>query len=162
MITSLKTSFRAAVLVLVLLLLLQACSSGYNTELPPPTGDETYAEVMPASIGGQAAEIQPLPLDKKRYHGARARYGTAASVEIVEVRSAADVDAYVGEHIKPRLDGYSNRVSGKFNGVWSLRGSGKSGRLQGWQNRNWLFVIEASNDQLFEEVVDRFTYISRN
>ena len=33
-------------------LLLHACSSGYDTDLPPPTGKETYAEVMPASVGG--------------------------------------------------------------------------------------------------------------
>lgn len=162
MITSLKKSVRVIVPVVVSLLLLSACGSGYNTDVPPPTGKETYAEVMPPSIGGEVAEIQPLPLDKKRYHGARAKYGTAASLEIVEVRSPADLDSYVNEHIKPRLDGYSNRVSGKFNGVWSLRGSGKTGRLQGWQNRNWLFVIEASNDQLFEEVVDRFAFISRS
>ena len=147
---------------LALLLSLHACSSGYDTDLPPPTGKETYAEVMPASIAGQAAVIQQLPLDKKHYNGALARYGNVASVEVVEVRSAADLDAYVNEHIKPRLDGYSSRVSGKFNDVWSLRGSGKSGRLHSWQNGHWLFLIEATSDESFEEVVDHFAYIKRS
>ncbi len=147
---------------LALLVLLQGCGSGYNTDLPPPSGDETYAEVMPASIAGQDAVILPLSLDKARYQGARARYGNAASVEIIRVRSADDLDAYVNEHIKPRLDGYTNRVSGKFNGVWSLRGNDKFGRMQSWQNHNWLFLIEASSDESFEEVVDRFAYINRS
>lgn len=147
---------------LALLLVLQGCASGYNTDLPPPAGDETYADVMPDSIGGQAAVILPLPLDKNRYIGARARYGNAASVEIIKVRSVEDLDAYVKEHIKPRLDGYTNRVSGKFNGVWSLRGNDKFGRLQSWQNHNWLFLIEASSDESFEEVVDHFAYINRS
>ncbi len=159
---SLKNTVRDVAALIVALFLMSGCTSGYDTNFPPPTGKETYTQVMPISIGGKAVEIQPLPLDESRYHGARAQYGNAASVEIVEVRSATDLDAYVSEHIKPRLDGYSNRVSGKFNGTWSLRGSGKTGRLHAWQNRNWLFVIQASNDKLFEEVVDHFAYISRS
>ena len=148
-------------LALLLPLLLQGCGSGYSTDFPPPSGNETYAEVMPASIGDQAAVILPLPLDKNRYNGARARYGSLASVEIIKVRSAEDMDAYVKEHIKPRLDGYTHRVSGKFNGVWSLRGNDKFGRLQSWQNHNWLFLIEATSDESFEEVVENFAYIQR-
>ena len=146
----------------VLCLLLGACASGYKTDFPPPNGKETYAEVMPPSLGGQAMAIEPLQLDAQHFHGARARYGDAVSVEIVEVRSAADLNAYVEQHIKPRLARYSNRVSGKFNGVWSLRGSGRSGRLHAWQNHNWMFVIEATDDALFEETVDHFAYISRS
>lgn len=161
MIASLEKPFLVIVTLIVPFLLMHACTSSYNTDVPPPTGKETYAQVMPTSIGGQAVEMRPLPLDKSRYHGARAQYGGAARVEIIEVLSRTDLDAYVSEHIKPRLDGYSNRVSGKFNGAWSLRASGKTGRLHAWQNHNWLFVIEASNDKLFDEVVDHFAYIRR-
>ena len=161
MIENLKTAI-ACLLPILLCLNLGACGSGYNTDFPPPNGKETYAEVLPPSLGGEAMAIQPLQLDAKRFHGARAHYGDAVSVEIVEVRSAADLDAFVEENIKPRLASYSNRVSGKFNGVWSLRGRGASGRLHAWQNHNWLFVIEAANDGLFEEAVDRFAYISRS
>lgn len=154
-------SVRVVWVLIVTLLLMNACTSSYNTDVPPPTGKEIYTQVMPTSVGGQAVEIQPLPLDKKRYHGARAQYGDAASVEIIEVRSPSDLDAYVTEHIKPRLAGYSNGVTGKINGKWSLRGSGKHGRLHAWQNHNWLFVIQASNDKFFDEVVDHFAYIRR-
>ena len=149
-------------LAVTVVLLLHACSSGgYDTDLPPPTGKETYAEVLPASVGGQAVEVQPLRLDDRRYHGARGRYGNRASVEIIEVRSLRDLDSYVNEHIKPRLDGYSDRVSGKFNGVWSLRGRSKTGRFHGWQNHHWLFVIEASDEAAFEEAISRFRFVRR-
>ena len=60
----------------------------------------------------------------------RARHGNAASVELIKVRSAEDLDACVNDQIKPRLDGDTNRVSGNFNGVWSLRGNDKFGRMQ--------------------------------
>lgn len=143
------------------LLTLATRGDGYRTDLPPPTGKETYAQVMPASIGGESMEIEPLLLDGDRYHGARARYGQGATIEIVQANSVSDLDAYVVERVKARLDRYPNRASAKINGRWSLRGSGESGRLHGWQNRNWLFVIEAANDDLFDEVVDRFAYISR-
>lgn len=159
MITTLKT-VKTTPLPMLLCLLLGACG-GYNTDLPPPNGKETYAEVLPPSLGGQTMAIQHMQLDAARFHGARAHYGDAVSVEIVEVRSATDLDTYVRQNIKPRLAKYPNRSSGKFNGVWSLRGSGATGRMHAWQNHNWLFVIEATNDALFEETVDHFAYINR-
>jgi hypothetical protein len=133
----------------------------YRTDLPPPTGKETYAQVMPASIGDEPMEIQPLPLDADRFHGARARYGSGASIEIVQARLPDHLDAYVAEHLRPRLQTYEARASAKINGRWSLRGNGENGRLYGWQNQNWLFVIEAASDELFDEAVDRFAYIRR-
>lgn len=136
--------------------------SGFRTDIAPPTGKETYAQVMPVSIGDEPVEIQPLPLDGDRYHGARARYGNRAAIDIVQARSPDLLDAYVADHLRPRLERYGTRASAKINGRWSLRGNGDSGRLFGWQNQNWLFVIEAANDQLFHEAVDRFAYISRD
>ena len=161
MLVTLRKVLQIALPVSVVLLLLQVCSSGYDIDVAPPTGKETYAEVMPASVGGQAVEVQPLLLDERRYHGARGRYGNRASVEIIEVRSLGDLDSYVNEHIKPRLDGYPDRVSGKFNGVWSLRGRSKTGRFHGWQNHHWLFVIEASDEAAFEEAISRFRFVRR-
>jgi len=146
----------------VSLFTLASRDAGYRTDVPPPTGKETYAQVMPASIGEEPMEIQPLPLDGDRLHGARARYGSRASIEIVQARSPDHLDAYVAEHVRPRLEGYESRASAKINGRWSLRGNGDDGRLYGWQNQNWLFVIEAASDELFDEAVDRFAYIRRD
>jgi hypothetical protein len=133
---------------------------GYRTDFPPPTGTETYAQVLPASIGGEPMAIRPLQLGE-RYRGARAEYGGAAAIEIVQVANQADLDRYVRSRVRPRLDVYGQRASGKVDGIWALSGRGDAGRLYGWQNQQWLFVIEARSDALFEEAVDRFAYISR-
>ena len=146
---------------LVFLLFLQDGSSGYNTDVPPPIGDETYAEVTSVSIAGHKAVILPLPLDKRRYKGARPRYGNTASVDFIKMR-AVEVDVHVNGHIKQLLDGYTIRVGGKFNDVWHLRGNDAFGRLQGRKNHHGLFVTEASNGESFEDVVDRFSYINRS
>jgi len=142
-------------------LALAACNSGYETRFPPPSGKETYAEVLPAAIGGHALQIEPIATEPQRWRGATARYGTAATIEIVQSRTLDDLDAYVDGHLKPRLQPYSTRVSGKVNGVWGLRGNGAHGRLHAWQNQAWLFTIEARNDDLFDEAVDQFAYIAK-
>lgn len=148
-------------LALLAILALAACSSGYRVDFPPPSGRETYAEVLPGSIGGAALAVTPMQVDSERYRGARAEYGDAASIEILQTRSDGDIDAYVDAAVKQRLQRYKTRMSGKFNGVWELRAHGAEGRLYAWQNQRWLFVIEARSDELFDEVVDKFAYIAK-
>jgi len=147
---------------LALALALSACGGGgYDTAIAPPTGEETYAATFPTEIGGTAAEISRLELDPALYGGATATYGSGASLTILRVQTEEAMDAYVNDRLLPRLESYSTRSSGKFNGAWSLRGKGKNGRLYGWQNRAWLFVIEAANDAIFDEAVEKHPYISK-
>lgn len=152
--------FLAAPIVLAIVVSALSHRDGLVTDLPPPTGKETYGQVMPASIGGEPAVIRPLQIGES-LHGARAEYGTGATIEIIQATALADLDGFVDRELKPRLDAYESRVSGKFDGVWSVRGQGRTGRLYGWQNRQWLFVIEARTQALFDEVVDRFAFIER-
>lgn len=134
--------------------------SDYDTDMAPPTGRETYAEVMPARIGGEHAQIQALLLEDGRYRGARAVYGDRASVEILQARTLHDLDEYVAQHVRPRLLVYSEHTADKTGSRWLLTGAA-NGRLHAWQNGTWLFVIEAQSDALFEEAVDQFAFIRR-
>lgn len=129
-------------------------------DLPPPSGRWTYAEVMPARIAGFDAEITTLPLDDARYRGARARYGGLSKVEIVQADASGDLDAYVADHVRPRLAAYGRRSDGKVEGRWLAEGRG-DGCLHARQNGNWLFLIEARSDAMFDEAVERFAYIRR-
>ncbi len=131
-----------------------------ETNLPPPSGRETYRELLPALIGGEPPTIRTLPPGSGLV-GARAVYGMHASIDIVLATRASDLDAFVREHVRARLEAYETRSSGKIDGIWKLRGHGRAGRLHGWQNRLWLFVIEARDDALFDEVVDRFAFVER-
>ena len=148
-------------LLLLAALLISSCGGGYRTDFPPPTGKETYREILPADVGGAAVEVAQLQLDAGHYHGAKATYGAKASIVILEVKDQDSLDKYVNEMVKTELEKYNNRMSGKFNGVWSLRGTGNPGRIYGWQNRSWFFLIQAADDQLFDEVVSKLPYISK-
>ncbi len=132
----------------------------FNTALPPPSGRETYRDLLPERIGGEPAVIRTLP-DDTAVLGARAIYGTQVSIDVVLAPSAADLDAFVREYLLPRLAAYGTRASGTHDGVWTLRGRSRAGRLYGWQNDRWLFVIEARSEALFDEAVDRFAFIER-
>lgn len=131
---------------------------GYDTDVPPPSGRETYSEVFPADLGGLEVRISALPLDASRYHGAVARYGELARIEIVGVDDPADLDEYAKRHVRPLLSAYPNRNDAKVDGRWLLEGRG-NGRLYAWQNANWLFLIEARTDGAFDEAVQRFAWI---
>lgn len=143
-------------------LLLSACGSNYNTQLPPPTGEEKYSEIVPAEIGGEVVRSEKLELEAGVYHGSRFTFGDKASIVMVQCTNQEAIDSYFKGTVVPQLDeGYGSKVSGKFNGVWSARASGNSGRIQAWQNGAYVFVIEAGTDELFEEIVEKFPYIAK-
>lgn len=155
-----RTLALAGVATLIAALIIAALSvrGGYITDLPPPSGRETYAEVMPARVAGLDAQISAWPPDSTVLRGARARYGTQAKLEIVHAGSVAALDAYVEQQVRPRLADYARRIDGRVDGRWQLHGRGE-GRLFAWQNDTWLFLIQAQSDEVFDEVVERFAYI---
>jgi hypothetical protein len=150
----------AAFVLAGMALALRSDEEVFNTVLQPPSGRETYRELLPGQIGGEPAVIRTLP-DGNGVLGARAIYGTQASIDIVLAPRASDLDAFVREHLLPRLAAYETRASGAHDGTWALYGRGSAGRLHGWQNHAWLFVIEARSETLFNEAVDRFAFIER-
>ncbi len=147
--------------VIALAVLLSSCGQSYNTAYPPPKNETTYKEILPEEIGGEAVSGEQLPLDPASYRGLKATYGTGASITVLQCKDQDAMDRYLKDTVVPSLEGYGSRSSGKFNGVWSVRGKGANGRIQGWQNQSWFFLIEASNDKLFDEAVEKFPYISR-
>ena len=142
--------------------LLSSCGSSYNTAFPSPTGDEKYSDIIPAEIGGEKVRSEKLELDAATYNGARFTFGENASILMVQCSNQETLDTYFKESVVPQLEtGYSSKVSGKFNGFWSARAKGSSGRIQAWQNGAYVFVISASTDELFDEIVGKFPYIAK-
>lgn len=131
---------------------------GYDIDVPPPSGRETYSEAFPADIGGLEVRISALPFDASGYRGAVARYGELARIEIVGTDDLADLDEHVRRHVRPLLVAYRHHSAAKVDGGWLLQGHG-NGRLYAWQNENWLFLIESRSDVAFDEVVQRFAWI---
>lgn len=158
-----STLMALSMLAGIVLFVLQP-ATGYDTDLPPPTGRETYIEVIPVRIGGEHAQIQPLAVSGVRWRGARAVYGDRASIEIVQAKTLHDLDDYVRVHVQPRLLDYPDRDAGKRGSRWLLTGTESGvggGRIHAWQNGIWLFVVEARSQGLFDEVVEQFAFIRR-
>ena len=133
----------------------------YDIDVAPPHGRETYAEVLPATIAGYPRALRVIATGSPDVHGARADYGGRVVIDVVHAPSPGALDAFVRRSLEPRLAGYERRSSSHASGTWELQGHGGDGRLHGWQNRDWLFVIEATDDEAFEEAVDRFAFIRR-
>lgn len=137
----------------------------YNTDFPSPNALDAVA--WPDAIGGSPVDIQGLDaaqLAEMQFVGSglfglTARYGQGAAVTAIQTGNQQLLDAYVAT-VKPRLESYSNRSSGKLNGAWWIKASGASGRIYGWQKQNWFYLIETANDDLFDEVVEKLPYIS--
>ncbi len=143
-------------------LLLTACGGSYNTEFAPPTGEEKYSDIVPSEISGEAMRAVRLELDPDTYHGARFEFGEKASILMIQSGNETALDAYFKETVVPQMEeGYGSKMSGKINGRWSARASGQSGRFKAWQNGAYIFVIKASTDEIFEEIVEKFPYIAK-
>lgn len=142
-------------------LVMPARAPRYDIDVPPPDGSETYAEVLPMVIAGERRRLQVMVSGSADVHGARAEYGGRAVIDVVHAPSPGALDAFVRQSLESRLVAYHRRRIGRASGAWELHGQGDKGRFYGWQNRDWLFVIEASDDEAFEEAVDGFAYIRR-
>lgn len=151
-----------SILIGLLLPMMSAHESRYDTRVPVPSGRETYAEVTPVTVAGIERDFESWPGRHANIHGARVRYGDVARIDIARLPSPEVLDQFVRAEIEPRLQGYSRQDSDRGPSGWRLRGSNAHGaRLYGWQNQDWLFVIEAISQPVFDEVVDKFTYIRR-
>lgn len=151
---------RKVLLSLLIAFCLVSCGgSAYRTDFAPPHSSET--DIFPQEIGGASAKVAPLDLGSLLYQAGTADYGGKARVTLVRAQNQGAMDDYVKTVAVPKLDGFPNRFSGRINGAWVFRGHGASGRLYGWQSGSCVFVIEAANDALFEEMVSKLPYISK-
>lgn len=152
-------------LLLMLLSGMLACQArrvDFDVDLPPPTGHETYAEVLPAQIGGSDAAIEDLQLLGGRLRGVRASYGSRAVIEIMQSPVAADLDVYATGPMRERLASFGTASGGKTGGRWLLSVAGNGGQALAWQNRDWLFLLAGSDQAAFDEAIDKFAYIRRH
>ncbi len=148
-------------LLAILTFVLSACGPSYRTDFPPPLDTQTYQEIVPGELGGASVVMTPLELDPAQYKGVEAKYGQGASLLLLQCKDQEALDTFVKETLVPELEAYSSQMSGKVNGQWSFKASGEMGRTQGWQNQHWFFVIRAANDDLFEEMVEKFSFIQK-
>ncbi len=149
--------------LLVLFATLSACRSQrdeFLVDLPPPTGRETIAEVLPVQIAGTDADIRTVELADGRLRVVRATYGVHGLIEIARSPVPADLSVYLADHVRPSLERLGMPLRLASDGAF-VSASGEHGRALAWQNRGWLFVVAAESHEAFEEMIDRFAYIER-
>lgn len=139
-----------------------ACSGrgGYDTALPPPSGEEPVARALPVRIGGEVRRIEPLAVADGAVRGVRARYGTQATVELLRAEDPALRLAWFQAAVAPRLARMGVDGTGAADGRWQATASDGQ-RLLAWRNQDWLFLIEARDDRLLDEVVDRLPWVAQ-
>jgi len=130
----------------------------YITDTSPPTGRETYAEVMPATVAGQPRLLHHLPAGEPRYRAVRATYGAHASLDIVQSREGADWVAYIEAHIVPRLAAFKP-IQRRDGTRWRWHGRNGEARILAWRSGDWLFVIEAVDQDTFDELTHQFRFV---
>lgn len=139
-----------------------ACSgrAGYDTALPPPAGHEPVARALPMRIGGEVRRIEPLAAADGVVRGVRARYGTQATVELLRAEVPALRLAWFQAAVAPRLARMGGDGTGAAAGRWQAMAP-DGGRLLAWRNQDWLFLIEARDGRLLDEVVDRLPWVAQ-
>jgi hypothetical protein len=154
---------RHLILTSTLLVLAIHCGSGYNTDFAPPDPKAKLGDVYPERIHGLTREIQPIKFADKKFtaasaYGSVAHYGTN-QIRALQFKNTSLLDLYFKENIVPETSHLSTRFSGKINGRWSARGS-NPGKYFAWQNANWILVIQADSEQIFDEIVRNFPFIA--
>ncbi len=138
----------------------QAQRDEFLVDLPPPTGRETIAEVLPAQIAGRDADIRTEEMAGGRLRVVRASYGEHGMIEIVRSPVLADLSTYLADHVRPDLERLGMPLRLASDGAF-VSAKGDRGRALAWQNRGWLFVVVAESHEAFDEMVDRFAFIDR-
>lgn len=160
------SSSRAAGPSLCVLLLacagLASCGTpgAYDIDLPPPSGDEPVAQALPLRIGGAARVIEPLAGADGRLRGVRASYGLQATIELLRAESARERHHWFESGVRPRLLRLGSTNGHASADRWQAVAP-DGARLLAWRNRDWLFLIEAADATLFDEVVDHLAWIGR-
>jgi hypothetical protein len=143
--------------VVFVFFLITGCGSNYNTDYAPPGKKARPAEVFPTDVGGNDALIERIK------NGYQAMYGEKdVIIRIVQLANKVEADTFFSRMIVPEFDKMPSHFRGQVNGRWYAKGSDSSGmKAYGWVNNQWVFVIKAKSEVLFDETVEKLEYISK-
>ncbi len=144
--------------------LISSCGPGYNTDYPTPNSKSDPKDVFPKKIGELTPKFSAVKeLDKKEYGGVMATYGEGEIVlEGIMAFTEGGADKYVNDKVAPRIDAYNSNGRARINGKWSGHGKKSSGeKIYAWQNGQWVFIISAKNEALFDSAIENFDLISK-
>lgn len=150
-------------IVLSISLLGYCGSESFNTNFPPPGTGIKIGEIYPKQVRGIEPEFSYLKFsDVRSTFGHKAVYGDIAEIQSIQTAPNGSLDSIFKENI---IDSYfsedfQTKASGNYDGAWVARGTKSDGkRFYAWSHENWIYFIQAKDDEIFEEIVREFPYI---
>ena len=153
-----KNLFTTFIIVIVLLI---ACNSDYNTDFAPPAENPKYTDVYPESINELKLKVERIKSETQGVEGYNAIYGeNKIIISAYQTPSKEDADAFFKEEIVPIFDDMSVHSRGNLNGQWYASGKEGNKKAYGWVNTNWIFVITGVSEVDFNAGIEAFKFIA--
>jgi hypothetical protein len=141
---------------------LWACSATYNTNFPPPSQEAKPEDSFPEKLGEYPRQMTQLKIAEPNV-GFESSYGNGKIIiDIIHTDSNSVADDYFKNSVVPNFDAMSSHSRAQVNGQWYASGKDGNGRVwYGWVNQNWVFVVNAADQDSFDLFLKNFKYISK-
>lgn len=150
-------------IIIAFIVLLTSCGPSYKTDYPNPELTATPYEVFPEKINNLYAVTGPVRTDNSKYGIVKAVYGPNQEIVIIAVMALSQElsDEYVKNTVYKIIDEYPTHKRAKIDGIWTGMGTEPNGeRIFAWQNKEWVYLLRATNNDLFDAAVHEFKQIS--
>jgi len=140
------------------ILLIISCNPApeYNLNITPPPNNSWPEDIYPPQINNEMAVVIT-----KDYGGTEATYGNDKSIYVARLSSTEEAISFFRKNIATEFESLSSNYMGEVDGQFYARANSNGKKYYGWVNHRYIFVLKATSDKAFNELVDNFTYISR-
>lgn len=149
---------KTLLLITPIILFVYSCgmSPDYNLAYPIPADNAPLKDIFPAEIDGEKGIIE-----NPTYGGINMKYGDVGSIFVVKLENNEEAQSFFQNNLIPDFKNLSSNFSGNINGQFYAKAHSKAKYLFGWINKNYCFVLEASNKKDLETLVNAFKFISK-
>ncbi|HCL57053.1 MAG TPA: hypothetical protein DHW82_08620 [Spirochaetia bacterium] len=157
-----KNKILGSILLLTAFFVFSGCAKKYNTNFKTPPSDADFDQVFPVEIDSLKRDITQMSLPKTVL-GFTAKYGTGEiEISVIQTGSPKDAIEFYKSYITPKTNQMPSRMQSSVNQEFQIEATDQEGRLWYiWNNKNWIFMINASNKSFFDKAVEAFPYIAK-
>ncbi len=128
----------------------------YNLNISPPPDNSWPEDIYPPKIKNEMAVVKT-----KEYGGTEALYGNDKSIYVARLSTTEEAISFFQKNITPEFESLTSNYIGEVDGQFYARANSNGKKYFGWVNHRYIFVLKATSDKAFSELLDNFTYISR-
>jgi hypothetical protein len=149
---------KTILLITPIILFVYSCgmSPDYNLAYPTPPENAQLEDVFPAEIDGEKGIVE-----NPSYGGINMNYGDVGSIYVVRLENNEEAQSFFQNNLVDEFKDLSSNFSGNINGQFYAKAHSKTKRMFGWINKNYCFVLKASDKEGLETLVNAFKFISK-